>query len=141
MLQLARHGGPEPLTIAEIADAEGLGNVYAGKLMQILRRAGLVTSARGPGGGYRLARPASDISLWEVIDVLGGGLYPDDFCTCHPGQVAKCTHATDCSIRALWRMIGGMVREVLEEIALADLERGEVSMNHWLDTNITAEGV
>ncbi len=141
MLRLARHRGPESLTIAEIAADEGLSREYAGKLMQTLRRAGLVTSARGPGGGYRLARPASDISLWDVIDVLGGGLFPQDFCACHPGQAANCKHATDCSIRALWRMITGVVREVLEDVALAELERDEASMAQWLDTNIIAEGV
>ena len=103
ILQLARHGGSEPLTVAEIAEAEGLSREYAGKLMQLLRRAGLVTSARGPGGGYLLARPSADISIWEVVEVLGGRLFPSDFCACHPGQAKQCVHASDCSIRALWQ--------------------------------------
>ncbi|MEE9280433.1 MAG: Rrf2 family transcriptional regulator [Myxococcota bacterium] len=141
ILQLARHRGPAPLTIAAIAEAEGLSREYAGKLMQVLRRAGLVNSSRGPGGGYRLARPPSEISVWEVIDVLGGGLFPGDFCSCHPGQIKHCVHSTDCSIRALWSMIAGVVRDVLEDVALADLDRDEASMAHWLDTVPAAEGI
>ena len=139
ILQLARHGGSEPLTVAEIAEAEGLSREYAGKLMQLLRRSGLVTSARGPGGGYLLARPSADISIWEVIEVLGGGLFPRDFCACHPGQAKHCVHASDCSIRALWHTIGGVVRNVLEEVALSDLDRDETPMTRWLENSV-AEG-
>ncbi len=136
ILQLARHRGSEPLTIAGIAEAEGLSPEYAGKLMQLLRRAGLVTSTRGPGGGYLLARPPADISIWEVVEVLGGVLFPRDFCACHPGQAKHGVHASDCSIRALWHMVGGVVRDVLEDVALSDLERDETSMTLWLENSV-----
>ena len=139
ILQLARQRGSEPLTIAAIAEAEGLSREYAGKLMQLLRRAGLVSSSRGPGGGYLLARPPSDISVWEVVEVLGGGLFPRDFCACHPGRADHCVHASDCSIRALWHTVGGVVRNVLEEVALSDMDRSETSMTLWLE-NPVAEG-
>ncbi len=139
ILQLARQRGSEPTTIAEIAEAEGLSREYAGKLMQLLRRAGLVTSARGPGGGYRLARPSADISIWEVVEVLDGGLFPRDFCACHAGQAKHCVHASDCSIRALWHMVGGVVRNVLEDVMLSDLDRDESSMTLLLENSV-AEG-
>ncbi len=139
ILQLARHRGSEPLTIAGIAEAEGLSREYAGKLMQLLRRAGLVTSTRGPGGGYLLARPPADISIWDVVQVLGGGLFPRDFCACHPGQAKRCVHSSDCSIRALWHMVGGVVRNVLEDVALSDFARDETSMTLWLENSV-AEG-
>ncbi len=139
ILQLARHQGPEPLTIAWIAEAEGLSREYAGKLMQVLRRAGLVTSTRGPGGGYLLSRPPADISIWEVVEVLGGRLFPSDFCACHPGQAKQCVHASDCSIRALWHLVGGAVRNVLENVALSDLDRDEMSMTLCLENSV-AEG-
>ena len=60
--------GPAPLS--EIASAEGLSPEYAGRLLQRLRRAGFLDAARGPGGGYRLARPATGISVRSVIEVF-----------------------------------------------------------------------
>ncbi len=141
LLQLARQRGSEPMSIYEIAKAERLSPEYAGKLMQLLRRAGLATSSRGPGGGYRLARPAEEISVWEAIEVLGGKLFPRDFCECHTGHAASCVHSTDCSIRALWLMITEMVRDALEEVALADLQQDEASMAKLLDILPLAEGL
>jgi Rrf2 family protein len=133
LIQVARHDGPEPLTIPEIARAEGLSPEYTAKLLRALRRGELVTSTRGAGGGYRLAEPAERITAWRVIEVLGGSFFPDEFCESHPGQLRDCVHTTSCAIRAVWRAVEVSVREVLQGITLADLMRGERSMAVWLD--------
>ena len=71
LVQLARaEVDAESLTLNQIADREGLSVANAGKLMWILRKAGLVQSQRGANGGYTLARPASEIRLNEVIRIL-----------------------------------------------------------------------
>ena len=57
LLRIARQGRKASLTIPEISEAEGLSSFYVAKLMRILRRAGLVKSARGQIGGYSLSRP------------------------------------------------------------------------------------
>lgn len=129
LLALARHAGPEPHTIHEVARAEGLSADYAAKLLRELRRGGLVESTRGAAGGYRLARPAAEISVWDAIQVLGGALFPEAFCACHPGQRRDCVHQADCSIRSLWRLVDHTVRELLSGISLADLERNEGQMD------------
>jgi Rrf2 family protein len=129
LLELARHPGPEPLTIHEIARAEGLSSDYAAKLMRELRRGGLVESTRGAAGGYRLARGSAEISVWDAIQVLGGGLFPDAFCACHPGQRRDCVHQRDCSIRAVWRLVDATVRRLLSGINLADLQRSETELD------------
>jgi Rrf2 family protein len=132
LLQVALHEGPRPMSTPEIASREGLGPEYVGLLMQKLRVGGLVTSTRGAGGGYRLARPANEISVWEVITVVGGEFLPQAFCQCHPGRRPDCVHVTDCSIRALWRRVEGSLRKALDGITLADLQREETSMATWL---------
>lgn len=136
LLQVAAHQGAGPLTIPEIAEAEGLSAEYTGKLMRALRQGGLVQSTRGPGGGYRLVRPAHEITPWDVIQALGGPFFKDDFCDSHPGQLRDCIHSMDCSVRVLWRRVEGAVRSVLESVSLADLTRGEASMAVWVDTPI-----
>lgn len=133
LVQVARHQGERPLTIPEIAEAEGLSTEYAGKLMRALREGGLVRSTRGAAGGYRLARPAREITPWDVIEALGGSFFPESFCDAHPGQLRDCIHTLDCSIRALWRRVEGAVRDVLKSVTLADLQSSEQTMGRWLE--------
>ena len=134
LLQVAQHPDPEPLTIPEIAGKEGLSPEYTAKLMRALRQGGLVTSIRGPGGGYRLARDAQDITAWEVIAVLGGSFFPQSFCDDHPGVLRDCIHTTNCSVRALWRSVESAVREVLERVTMADLQRRESDFAVFLES-------
>src|SRR5262245_37945955 len=123
LIQVARHGGPEPITIPEIAAAEGLSPEYAAKLLRALRQADLVVSTRGAGGGYRLARPAREMTAWEVVQALGGSLFPKEFCETHPGQRHDCVHTAGCSIRGLWTAVEGAVRGVLSGVTVAALAR------------------
>ncbi|MGH2901798.1 MAG: RrF2 family transcriptional regulator [Solirubrobacteraceae bacterium] len=123
LLQVARNPGPDPLTIPEIAEREGLSPEYAAKLMRALRQAELVVSTRGAGGGYRLARPASEVTAWQVIQGLGGSLFPAEFCETHPGLRHDCVHSTGCSLRGLWSSVEHAIRAVLEKVTVADLAR------------------
>ncbi len=134
MLQVVRSGGAQPLTIPQIAEAEGLSSEYTAKLMRTLRQGGLLTSTRGAGGGYQLARPAAEITAWHVIQVLGGSFFPEGFCESHPGQRRDCVRSTDCSVRALWQKLEAVVREVLESVSLADMQRREPDLLHLLGT-------
>jgi len=127
LLQVARHAGPDPLTIPEIAAAEGLSPEYAAKLLRALRQAELVASTRGAGGGYRLARPAGEITAWQVVQALGGSLFPREFCDSHPGQRHDCVHTSGCSIRGLWTSVESAIRTVLEGVTIADLTHAEPS--------------
>jgi Rrf2 family protein len=132
LLRLARKEAREPVSIQEIADAEGMTPEYVAKLMRVLREGSLVQSTRGAGGGYRLVRPAADVTIWQALEVLGGDFFSDSFCDSHPGQRRDCIHNTDCSIRALWRGINTMLRSALSGITLADLMRGSETLFAWL---------
>ncbi len=136
LLQVAFHDPSQPMTAQAIARAEGLGPEYVAKLMRTLRMRGLVVSMRGAAGGYHLARPANEIGVWEAIEVLGGEFFPEGFCDCHPGRRRECVHATDCSIRALWRKVEGTLKAALNAVSLEDLRRNETSMVTWLDTPV-----
>jgi Rrf2 family protein len=126
LLELARHARPR--TIHEIAAAEGLSPDYAAKLLRELRRGGLVESTRGAAGGYRLAREAGAITAWDAIAVLGGSLFPDGFCECHPGRAERCVRSSDCALRAIWRAADSALRGVLAGVTLADLVASEAAM-------------
>jgi Rrf2 family protein len=131
LVRLARAGSGASLTIFEISEAEGLSMAYVAKLMRILRRGGFVTSVRGQAGGYRLARPADQIVVGDLLALLGGRLYEPEFCRHHSGSERSCLNTTDCSIRPVWRTVQLAVDQVLNKMTVNDLLRDEQAMTSW----------
>ena len=128
VVRLAKTPGGGPLTVADIAAAEGLTVPYAGKLLSVLRQSGLVESVRGRSGGYVLSRPASEIPVEEVLSVLGEPLFSSAYCGSHPGSLATCAHEGDCSIRSIWQVLGEMIQTVLQRTTLANLCETEAAL-------------
>ncbi len=139
LLRVAGSDADLPVSISAIAEAEGLSPESTAKLMRELRLGMLVRSVRGAEGGYRLTRPATEISVWNALQVLGGDFFSERFCDCHPGQRARCVRSGNCSLRALWRSVQDVLRETLERVSLEDLRRDERAMSTWLDPSTLAE--
>src|SRR5665811_520701 len=72
LVELAHHGDGSPMPVSELARRRVIPGQFLEQLFAVLRRAGLVTSQRGVKGGYRLARPATDISVLEIVEALDG---------------------------------------------------------------------
>jgi Rrf2 family protein len=125
LVQVARNDEEGPTSAAAIADAEGLSPEYAARLLGVLRRAQLVRSTRGARGGYELTRPPSQITVWEVVEALGGPLFSERFCLSYRGQARDCVHVENCSVRGLWQAAERSVRRLFGGISIADLARGE----------------
>lgn len=136
MLQLARQSEGRGLTISQIAEREGLSVANAGKLMAVLKRAGLVLSVRGRQGGYSLSQPPQRISVEAVLAAMGGELYGSDFCSHYRGEGASCVHSTDCSLRSMWALLDRVIRQVLARTTLKDLICCESSMATWLSGRV-----
>jgi Rrf2 family protein len=139
LLHLARAGDGKSLTIPEISRAEGLTAPNVAKLMRLLRMGGLVRSARGQSGGYKLARPADTITVSSALHVLGRPIYGPDFCDRHSGKEELCTHLFDCSLRSLWSAVQEVLTEVLGKTTLADLLCGEQEMSRRIEDQTGAE--
>ncbi len=122
LLRIARAGDGAGLTIPEISQAEGLSDANVAKLLRILRLGGFVEATRGRVGGYSLARRPADISISEVLHVLGGKLVEEDFCEAFSGGSGKlCVHAIDCTIFSLWETIQHAVDQALSRVTLHDM--------------------
>lgn len=136
LLQLAlaaREG--ESLTLAQIAEREGISVANAGKLLWILNKAGLVQSLRGTKGGYYLARPASEIRLNEIIRVLDADEV-EGHCKSYTGVMDVCVHTSDCGIRSVIVNLHEVVQQALSEITLAQLigtEKGVGETLHQIE--------
>ncbi|HWX49715.1 MAG TPA: Rrf2 family transcriptional regulator [Roseomonas sp.] len=120
----ASSGAPtdRPVSLAEIAQAQLLSVAYLEQLFARLRRAGLVASARGPGGGYRLARPAAAISIGAIIEAVDE---PITATRCGEGTPG-CLAGNRCLTHDLWDELGSQISLFLRHISLADVVEGRV---------------
>jgi Rrf2 family cysteine metabolism transcriptional repressor len=123
MAHLAKHNGERPISLATIADSEGLPLAYLEHLVQRLRKAGLVDSRRGAHGGYTLAREAADISMAEVVRALEGEIAPIECISADADGVLVCAreHDEPCPTKFLWTRVQGSIVRTLNEMTLDDL--------------------
>jgi Rrf2 family protein len=139
LLRLAKAGTGQSLSIPEIAAAEGLSVPYAGKLLAVLRQAGLIASVRGRSGGYRLARDPAMIGLGSVLMTLGEPLFVEpEYCQRHAGTESDghCVHQNGCTLRGLWQTLEGWIRHTLDQVTLADLLESEQHLTELLQNRL-----
>ena len=119
MLDLAINGGKRPVSLADISGRQEISLSYLEQLFAKLRREELVTSARGPGGGYRLARSGAEIFVAEIIDAVDESV---DVTNCQ-GR-GDCHHGETCLTHHLWEDLSGQIHDFLSQISLGDLMEG-----------------
>lgn len=124
MIELGRQEGDAPVSLSAVAEAEKLPLSYLEHLVAKLRKAGLVVSQRGAHGGYRLARPATQIEMLEVVQALEGVIAPMECFYDDPDGKVLCSHESDdrsCATKLLWTRVQGGVTKALAGTTLADL--------------------
>jgi Rrf2 family protein len=132
ILQLAReemqgHQG-STLLVRDIAEREGLSVAYVEKILWTLSRSGIVESVRGPKGGYRLTRPCSEISLGEVMRVLGGIPSEEEICSQFTGNQETCVHHDDCGLKPVWASITDFIHGVFDKVPISALLTGAIDV-------------
>lgn len=121
MIALSLHEGRGPVLLRDVAKHEGISAKYLEQLAGSLRRAGLVQAARGPNGGYELARPADRISAREILESVEG---PTNLLNCLISP-SSCQRSTICAARRLWAKVDTEVSAILSETTLADLREDQ----------------
>ena len=121
MVQLGRHFGQGPASLAEIAAEEDLPRAYLEQLVMSLRDAGLVTSTRGAHGGYELARAPREIRMGEVLRALEGPIAPMMCASDDPEHATVCDRSSRCTVNILWVRVRDAVTGALDGMTLADL--------------------
>lgn len=123
MLDLAIRYDEGPVTLADISETQGISLSYLEQLFAKLKKSGLVTGLRGPGGGYRLAHDPRDISIARVLNAIGEGI---DATLCEGNE--DCQEGERCLTHALWEKLGAEIYGFLSEITLAGfLDREQVN--------------
>ncbi|MGB0573098.1 MAG: Rrf2 family transcriptional regulator [Alphaproteobacteria bacterium] len=124
MVDLTQYGAMGPVALAEVADRQEISLSYLEQLFAKLRRAGLVTSVRGPGGGYKLSFAAEEIRIADVISAVDE---PIRTTGCKPGASKGCVRRTSrCVTHDLWEELGHQIHAYLNSVSLADVCEGRV---------------
>jgi len=121
MVQLGRHFGGGPVSLAEIATAEDLPRPYLEQLVMPLRDAGLVISHRGARGGYELARPPAEIPMSDVLRALEGPIAPMVCASDEDQHRPGCDRSSHCTVNVLWVRVRDAIVTALDSMTLDDL--------------------
>ena len=116
MIDLAMRNGEGPVTLADISERQKISLSYLEQLFGKLRRNGLVSSVRGPGGGYNLARKAEEVAVADIILAVDE---PIDATQC--GGKENCLDEQKCLTHDLWTNLNNHIFDYLRGVKLADL--------------------
>ena len=116
MVELARWYGERPVHATEVAQRQGIPEPYLEQLLLALRRAALVRSYRGPGGGYTLTRPPGAISLADIVAALEGPFVPPEEGV-HDAE-SRDVDPLNCPIRDAWHLATATMRRILDGMTL-----------------------
>lgn len=122
MIDLAQYSEIEPVSISSISQRQDLSERYLEQLMALLKKAGLIRSIRGAGGGYVLAKEAGNISVGDILRALEGNLEPVD-CPALGDSRHGCEASGSCVTKYVWQKINESINRTVDEIKLDMLVR------------------
>jgi Rrf2 family iron-sulfur cluster assembly transcriptional regulator len=115
-LALASEDGT-PVSISNIAEQEDISSVFLEQIFFKLRKAGIVHSVRGPGGGFCFAQPLNDITISKILEAAGESL---TLTPCLENPVT-CPRRDTCFVSPIWTDLGGMVNNYFNNITIASI--------------------
>lgn len=119
MVDLAKYSQGQPVALADIAIRQEISLSYLEQLFAKLRKGGIVSSVRGPGGGYRLARAACDMRIADIVSAVDE---PIKATRCKPGSPVGCTsNRGRCLTHDLWEELGNQIYLFLNSVSLDDV--------------------
>lgn len=121
LLELARHKGAAPMSAATLSQHTGVSVQFVEQILKPLKQSGFTRSVRGAAGGHRLARPAEDITLGEVVRLMEGGI---TLTVCCGEKANDCPRKEGCLTRRAWVQVSSTLESELDSITLAALLHG-----------------
>jgi Rrf2 family protein len=121
LVDLAQHYGQGSVHTSDIASRQAIPEPYLDQLLTVLRKAGFISSKRGPQGGHVLAKIPSDINLGELISSLEGSTAPTE-CVAEP---TRCVRSTLCVQRDVWRAVEEATQKLLQGVTIDELAQQE----------------
>ena len=116
---LAKQPAGKVILVSDVAEATGVSQTFLAKIFQSFAKLGLVNSFRGTGGGFLLGRPASKITLRQVVEAVEGPIIPNRCLT----EEGICSRESQCMVHPVWKKIQGEVAAILDGVTLEDLAK------------------
>ena len=123
MVDLAEHPTDEYTPLKEITDRQQISKEYLNSILKVLVQAGLLTSLRGKGGGYRLAYEPEDCSVGAILRTVEGSLAPVP-CVLNS---EPCPRSHHCASMPMWIKLDHMINDFFDGISLADLMENDLA--------------
>jgi len=137
MVYLTRHAQEGSVLIAEIAEAENIPKKFLDAILLELKNRGFLSSKKGKGGGYTLARPAAKIKVGDIVRVLDGPLAP---VPCVSRQYYKrcadCVDEDACAVRIVMQEVRDAIATILDNTTLAEMAKGGRPLDPVLNYDI-----
>jgi len=134
MLDLALHADHGPITLAAISERQGISLSYLEQLFTRLRKNGLVSSTRGPGGGYLLSSDAADIAVADVVSAVDESV---NATRC--GGQENCQDGKRCLTHDLWTELSDQIFSFLSDISLAQLVEQGAARNAEAQPSVSVD--
>ena len=133
LIDLALYGEEEAVSIQSISARQQISDSYLEQLVRKLKKAGLVTSVRGAQGGYRLAKPAGEISVGDVLRALEGSI---EAVSCGVENNANCLGKDLCVARYVWEKVNKSIQETVDSIRISQLVEESRQMQEKAECDI-----
>lgn len=127
IIDLARNSETEPVSIGSISARQDISEGYLEQLVALLKKAGLVKSIRGAGGGYVLAKEMKDISVGDVLRALEGSLEPVKCAAFYSDE--GCMASDGCVTKYVWQKINDSINQTVDEMHLDELVKDSREVN------------
>lgn len=138
LIVACRQRNEKAVSLASIAASEGISQPYLEQLFQRLRKAGIVASIRGPGGGYRMARDSSDIQVLTIIRAVEEEIELPR-CASVSREASRCEAAWDCACKDVWDGFMEVATTYFSSFTLADLV--EKTMTRRLEAGVSLSNI
>lgn len=123
----------KPISISSVSERQHISQTFLEQIFMHLRRGGLVASSRGPGGGYVLARPPKEISIFEIMKAVDE---PVQMTRCSLDEVGGCVKGERCLTHGLWQDLSEHIAKFLSETSLADVIADKIVLRMFEVTSI-----
>ncbi len=118
MIDLALHGNGDYIALKDVSSRQGISIKYLEQITSLLSKFGLLSSVRGPQGGYKLAKDSSDYTVGEILRITEGSLAP---VACLESEQNLCEKKDVCHTLPLWEGLSRVINDYLDSVTLADL--------------------
>ena len=129
MIDLALHGNGDYIALKDVSSRQGISIKYLEQITSLLSKFGLLSSVRGPQGGYKLAKDSSDYTVGEILRITEGSLAP---VACLEAEQNLCEKKDVCHTLPLWEGLSRVINDYLDSVTLADLVNNNRSEGSYM---------